>query len=190
MQVTIVRDGRTAVVEVADDLASATVAGRSYPVAVVSRSATRVEVEVAGERVVVENWPEHFPAPPGPVDVNGERWSVGVERGPGVEPATVRKAPRVPVPTASSHPGPTASSGPAPPGEGVAVVPPMPGKVIEVRVRDGDRVRRGDVLLVLEAMKMRNEVTSPTDGTVEGLRVSVGSNARAREPMLFVSHLS
>ena len=80
MRVTIVRDRRTAVVEVADDLSSATVDVRTFPVAVVARSATRVEVEVAGERVVVENWPEHFPAPPGPVDVNGERWSVEVER--------------------------------------------------------------------------------------------------------------
>jgi len=189
MRVTIVRDRRTAVVEVADDLASATVDGRTFPVAVVARSATRVEVEVAGERVVVENWPEHFPAPPGPVDVNGERWSVGIERGPGAPPTTARGSPEVPVPAASSTQGPTASSGPVPSGEGVAVVPPMPGKVIEVRVREGDRVRRGDVLLVLEAMKMRNEVTSPTDGTVRGLRVSAGTNARAREPMLFVAHL-
>ena len=187
MQVAIVRDGRTAVVDVADDLASATVAGCTYPVTIVSRSATRVEVEVAGERVVVENWPEHFPSPPGPVDVNGERWSVGVERGPGALPTMAQESSGVPARSPSSAPSLTASREPAPAGEGTAIVPPMPGKVIEVRVREGDRVRRGDVLLVLEAMKMRNEVTSPTDGTVRGLRVSAGTNARAREPMLFIS---
>jgi biotin carboxyl carrier protein len=63
----------------------------------------------------------------------------------------------------------------------------MPGKVIEVRVKEGERVRKGDVLLVLEAMKMRNELTSPADGVVRGLRVSAGGNARAREPMMFIA---
>jgi biotin carboxyl carrier protein len=62
----------------------------------------------------------------------------------------------------------------------------MPGRVIEVRVKDGDQVRKGDVLLVLEAMKMRNEIVSPVEGVVRGLRVAAGSNARAKEPMLYV----
>ena len=73
------------------------------------------------------------------------------------------------------------------PHEGAPVVPPMPGKVIEVRVKEGDRVRKGDVLLVLEAMKMRNEIVSPADGVVRGLAVSAGGNARAKAPMLFVA---
>jgi pyruvate carboxylase subunit B len=63
----------------------------------------------------------------------------------------------------------------------------MPGKVIELRVKDGDRVEAGTVVLVLEAMKMRNEVTTPVAGTVRGLRVSAGANVRAREPMLYVA---
>jgi glutaconyl-CoA decarboxylase len=60
----------------------------------------------------------------------------------------------------------------------------MPGKVVEVRVKEGETVRSGQVLVVLEAMKMRNEVPSPAAGRVTDLRVSPGSSASAREPML------
>lgn len=143
------------------------------------RSPTLVELEIAGERVLVENWPEHFAEPPGPVDVNGERWSVRIERSgsTAAPPALAR-----PVPAPAAPP-----SAPAPPpGGGLPIVPPMPGKVIELRVKEGDRVRKGDVLLVLEAMKMRNELTSPAAGVVRGVAVAPGTNARAKEPMLFV----
>jgi glutaconyl-CoA/methylmalonyl-CoA decarboxylase subunit gamma len=178
MRVTIDRAGRHEEVEVDPDLSSVTVDGKKYPVTVVSRSATKVEVEIAGERAVVEGWYDHFPKPPGPVDVNGERAPVRVERGTAssTSAAPDRAAAVAPVPAAA----------PAHVGGGTAVVPPMPGRVIEVRVREGERVRRGDVLLVLEAMKMRNEVPSPVDGTVEGLRVTAGASVRAKEPMLFV----
>ncbi len=63
----------------------------------------------------------------------------------------------------------------------------MPGRVVELKVHEGDRVRQGTVLLVLEAMKMRNEVTSPLDGTVRDLKVSEGSSVRAREAMLYIA---
>lgn len=62
----------------------------------------------------------------------------------------------------------------------------MPGKVVEVRVRPGQRVQRGEVLLVLEAMKMRNEITSPADGEVIELAVEPGANASTHTPMLFI----
>ena len=71
-------------------------------------------------------------------------------------------------------------------GEGVPVVPPMPGRVIELKVAEGDRVSKGQTLLVLEAMKMRGEVASPADGFVRDIRVSPGSNARAKEPMMWI----
>lgn len=183
MRLRVVRDGKSEELEVAPDLSSVTVAGHSFPVTVVTSSALRVELEVGGERVVVENWPEHFPDPPAPVDVNGERGSVTVERLGGSGP-TAATAPRSPPPeTATSAPTDSLPG----PGGGVPVTPPMPGKVIEVRVREGARVRMGDVLLVLEAMKMRNEVTSPVAGVVRNLRVAPGANARAREPMLFIA---
>jgi biotin carboxyl carrier protein len=180
MRVTIERDGKTTTVEVSPEGDAVTVGTERYPVTVVRSTALTVELEVAGEKVVVDNWPEHFPEPPGPVDVNGERWTVGVSRGPATStPAAVPKA------QAPSSVPPIASA-PRVPGA-VPIVPPMPGKVIEVRVKEGDRVRKGDVLIVLEAMKMRNELVSPADGVVRGLSVSAGTNARAREPMVFIA---
>lgn len=181
MRITVARDGRTASVDVAPGGDAVTVGSERYAVTVVRVTSTSVELEIAGERVVVENWPEHFPEPPGPVDVNGERWTVGVERGP----ETAGAAPAVKTPRASAEPA--ASPATAPARAGTPIIPPMPGKVIEVRVREGDRVRKGDLLVILEAMKMRNELTSPTDGVVRGLAVTAGANARAKEPMLFVA---
>jgi glutaconyl-CoA/methylmalonyl-CoA decarboxylase subunit gamma len=81
---------------------------------------------------------------------------------------------------------PSSGSSPAP-SEGTPVMPPMPGRVIEVRVSEGQRVEAGSILLVVEAMKMRNEVASPVAGFVRGLRVAAGSNVRSHEPMLYVA---
>ncbi len=124
MRLRVVRDGKSEELEVAPDLSSVTVAGHSFPVTVVTSSALRVELEVGGERVVVENWPEHFPDPPAPVDVNGERGSVTVERLGGSGP-TAATAPRSPPPeTATSAPTDSLPG----PGGGVPVTPPMPGQ--------------------------------------------------------------
>jgi len=183
LRISLERAGKRAVVEVAAAGDVVTVDGHRFPVKVVHVSDLSVELEIDGERVVVDQWPAHFPTPPGPVDVNGERWTVRVE--PGAPDANAAPTPRVPrpsMPSASTTPVPPAD---APPG-GIAVVPPMPGKILEVRVAEGDRVRGGDVLLVLEAMKMRNEVTSPADGTVRGLAVAAGANVRAKDPLLYV----
>ncbi len=181
MRIVVERDGRRTTVEVAADAATVTIAGRTYPVTVVRRTATIVELEIAGERVTVDNWPEHFADPPGPVDVNGERAPVRIERGEG-EAAAPEPSRAPPVPAGSLGPAP---AGPVPTG-GHAIVPPMPGKVIELRVAEGQKVHRGDVLLVLEAMKMRNELASPIDGTVRQVRTAAGASARAKEPLLFV----
>jgi len=186
MRVALERAGRKEEVEVAPDLSSVTVGGRRYTVKVVSTAPNRVELEVDGERAVVENWPDHFPTPFGPVDVNGERWSVGVEtrrddREPSPAPSAAQGRP-VTAPSTGQVPPPTSSAIE----DGVPVIPSMPGRVIEVRVSEGDHVVKGQTLLVLEAMKMRGEVPSPADGVVRQVRVTPGSNARAKEPMMWV----
>ncbi len=58
-------------------------------------------------------------------------------------------------------------------GEG-AVTAPMPGKILDIKIKKGDRVKAGDVLIILEAMKMENEVVAPRDGVVEDIKVNVG----------------
>jgi len=185
MRVVLERGGKKSEVEVAADLSSVAFGGRTYPVVVVSSSANRVELEVDGEKAVIENWPEHFPQPFGPVDVNGERWSVRVESAPSDLPVRPRDAvlPSAPavVPGTAAPPAPSAPSA-----DGVPVVPPMPGRVIELKVAEGDRVSKGQTLLVLEAMKMRGDVPSPADGVVRDIRVAAGANARAKEPMMWI----
>ncbi len=59
------------------------------------------------------------------------------------------------------------------------VKPPMPGKVVELHVKEGDRVEEGNVLLVLEAMKMQNDLKSPASGIVSRVHVSAGANVEA-----------
>jgi glutaconyl-CoA/methylmalonyl-CoA decarboxylase subunit gamma len=179
MRIVVERDGRRTAVEVDAGAEAVTVEGRRYPVTIVRRTATLVELEIAGERVTVDNWPEHFAEPPGPVDVNGERAAVKIERSAEVASPAARTSAAAPVAEVTSAPAP----GPV---GGHAIVPPMPGKVIEVRVAEGQRVRKGEVLLVLEAMKMRNELASPVDGTVRAVAVAAGANARAKQPLLFV----
>jgi biotin carboxyl carrier protein len=181
MRIVIEREGRSVPVEVPPGAESVSIEGHSYPVVLVRTTALLVELEIAGERVLVDNWPEHFDDPPGPVDVNGERWKVGVTRGP-AETGTATALPRDVRPVPGTTPAP-----PSPTTAGTPIFPPMPGKIIEIRVKEGDRVAKGDVLLVLEAMKMRNEMTSPSDGVVRGIAVQAGANARAKVPMLYIA---
>ena len=63
---------------------------------------------------------------------------------------------------------------PAAPASGTAVPAPLPGNVLSIKVNQGDSVAEGDVLLVIEAMKMENEVAAPCAGTVQQISVSVG----------------
>ena len=60
----------------------------------------------------------------------------------------------------------------------------MPGTVLAVKVAVGQAVRRGDVLLILEAMKMENEITAPADGTVSSVRVQAGTTVNTGDAMV------
>ena len=61
---------------------------------------------------------------------------------------------------------------------------PMPGKVLEVKVKAGDAVKAGDVLMILEAMKMQNEIMAPADGTISDVRVSAGQTVGTGDVMI------
>lgn len=67
------------------------------------------------------------------------------------------------------------------------VLAPMPGSIIELRVTEGKAVKEGDVLLVLEAMKMENEITAPRAGTVSALHVSAGDTVGSADLLVEIS---
>ena len=109
------------------------------------------------------------------VTVNGVAYNVTVEEGTGAAvPAAAPAA--APAPAAASAPAPAAAPSPAAAGSAgaVSVNAPMPGNILDVRVKPGDSVKAGDVLLILEAMKMENEISAPQDGTVASVNVRKG----------------
>ncbi len=69
-------------------------------------------------------------------------------------------------------------------GEGTPVDAPMPGTILKVNVSQGQAVKEGDVLLVLEAMKMENEIMAPKSGTVKQVLVSKGSTVETGAPLV------
>ncbi len=110
------------------------------------------------------------------ITVNGNVYDVTVEENAGA-------APKAPAPKAAS--APKAPAAPAPKAAGaqgsVAVTAPMPGKILDVKTSVGQAVKKGQVLLILEAMKMENDIVAPEDGTVASINVSVGASVEAGE---------
>ena len=71
-------------------------------------------------------------------------------------------------------------------GAGEPVNAPMPGNILKVNVTSGQAVKAGDVLCVLEAMKMENEIMAPKDGTVTQVLVSKGANVDTGAPLVVI----
>lgn len=109
------------------------------------------------------------------ITVNGNVYDVTVEEGAGVATGnTSTNVPKVPVKTAPA-PKPVSAGG-----EGkIKVNAPMPGKILGLKANVGQAVKKGEVILILEAMKMENEVVAPEDGTIAGINVAVGDSVEA-----------
>ena len=96
------------------------------------------------------------------VNVNGTAYEVEIEEMTGAPAAApVAAAPAAPVPAAS--------------GVGESITSPMPGNILAVNVAAGDTVKKGQVLMILEAMKMENEIMAPCDGKVTAVAVTKGA---------------
>ena len=97
-----------------------------------------------------------------------------------------------PAPVAAAAPAEAAAAVPAAPaapavtGAGEAVNAPMPGNILKVNVNVGDKVKAGTVLVVLEAMKMENEIMAPKDGAVTQVLVSKGSTVDTGAPLVVI----
>ena len=109
------------------------------------------------------------------ITVEGKTYEMDVEligaNGAAVQPVAKVAAPVVSAPKAA--PAPVAAK-PAEVGSG-SVVAPMPGTILKVLKSTGDAVKAGEVVLILEAMKMENEITAPVDGTIGSLNLTEGS---------------
>ncbi len=108
------------------------------------------------------------------ITVNGKQYNVGVERVG--DTATAPSVAPVAAPAAA----------PAPSGGGTPVLSPMPGNVFKLVCSAGQQVNEGDVLLVLEAMKMEIEVNAPSSGVVQGISTSVGSAVNTGDVLLTI----
>lgn len=105
------------------------------------------------------------------VTVNGVSYDVQVEElGESAAPAAAAPAPAA----AASAPAPKKAA-PAASG-GKPVTAPMPGTILDIKVSEGQQVTSGEVLVILEAMKMENEIKAPADGTVGSVAVSKGES--------------
>lgn len=114
------------------------------------------------------------------ITVNGTAYSVTVEETAGGAPvAAAPKAPAV-APAAPAAPA-AAPKAAAPAGSAgaVTVTAPMPGNILDVKVAVGASVKSGDVLCILEAMKMENEIVAPQDGTVASVNCAKGDVVNA-----------
>ena len=109
------------------------------------------------------------------ITVNGVAYSVSVEEtAAGAAPvaAAAPAAPAAPKAAPAPAAAPKAAAGAA---GAVAVKAPMPGNILDVKVSAGASVKAGDVLVILEAMKMENEIMAPCDGTVTSVSVTKGA---------------
>lgn len=108
------------------------------------------------------------------ITVNGSVYDVTVEEktgGVSSAPAAAPAAPEKKAPAAPAAPAPKAAAGSA---GSIEVTAPMPGKILAVKANPGQAVKKGEVILLLEAMKMENEVVAPQDGTIASINVDSG----------------
>jgi len=126
------------------------------------------------------------------VVVNGSEYKVGIEElmeGTSPQPAPIKAtAPAAPKP----QPAQPTQSRPKQPAQnldetGGTVAAPMPGTIIKVAVGAGDAVTKGQTILVLEAMKMENEIMAPKDGTIEEVKVSEGVSVNAGDILIVLA---
>ena len=119
------------------------------------------------------------------VNVNGTVYEVTLEVMDGAAPASVpttaAPAPASAAPAPAPAPAPAAAAVPA---DGEKVTAPMPGTILSVNVQNGASVKKGDVLMILEAMKMENEIMAPHDATVAAVHVNKGDSVESGTPLV------
>lgn len=129
------------------------------------------------------------------VTLNGKTYEVEVEQGKAVlldeyealAPAPAAAAVPAAAPAAAPVAAPAASAAPVNLEAGEAVNAPMPGNILRIDVAKGDTVKAGQVLVILEAMKMENEIVAPKDGTVAQVVTSKGAVVDTGSPLIVLA---
>ena len=124
------------------------------------------------------------------VTVNGKVYTVSVEEVNGVSAAPAAAPAPVAAPATVAAPAPVAApaKAAAPAGEAkIKVSAPMPGTIVAVNVSVGQKVEKGTVLCLLEAMKMENEIMAPDGGTVTGVLTSKGASVNAGDLLITIA---
>lgn len=126
------------------------------------------------------------------VTLNGKTYEVEVEHGKAVlldeyEALAPAPASAEPAPVAQQPVAPAPVSAPVSLASGETVSAPMPGNIIRVDIKEGDKVKAGQVLVILEAMKMENEIVAPKDGTVAQIVTSKGAVVETGSPLVVIA---
>lgn len=113
------------------------------------------------------------------ITVNGVAYDVAVEEmGEGAAAST-------PAPAAAPKPSAPKAAPAAAAGAGaIKINSPMPGNILSVKASAGQAVKKGDVLMILEAMKMENEICAPQDGTIASVQVSAGDSVESGDVLV------
>ena len=123
------------------------------------------------------------------ITVNGTVYEVEVEEIGGSSVVTMASAPAsAPAPAAApAASAPATASAASAPSAGAAVIEsPMPGTILNVLVKPGDAVKENQVLLILEAMKMENEIVATSDGVVDTIAVAKGASVNAGDVLVSI----
>ena len=123
------------------------------------------------------------------INVNGNSYEVEVEEVGGAPAPVSRPAPKAAAPSAAAPAAPKAAPAPAPVAASAGqevIESPMPGNIWKILVKEGQEVKSGDVLLILEAMKMENEILAPRDGKIASITTSEGSAVNTGDKLVIM----
>ncbi len=128
------------------------------------------------------------------VTLNGKTYEVEVEKGKAILLDEYEALAPAPAQTAAPEPAAQAAPAAAPAAvapvnlaAGETVAAPMPGNILRIDVKQGDTVKEGQILVILEAMKMENEIVSPKDGTVAQVVTSKGAVVDTGSPLVIIA---
>lgn len=111
------------------------------------------------------------------ITVNGTAYNVTVEENGADAPVAAPMPAAAPVKAEAPKPATEAST----PSGALKIESPMPGTILDISVSAGDSVKTGDVICILEAMKMENEIVAPQDGTIASIDVNKGDSVEAAQ---------